>query len=210
MFFDEKKIEKESKKRKGAWVMWSQDSKKFALVRYDSRKVKSLWVINVLANPRPELETYKYTMPGEKEKEQQELWVFNMADTTRKQFDVKAFNDQGISIAREIKTNKENIVNKYKLENKITNQTRWSEKQRITADYDDFEEGKMTISLVEIIENKCEGMIRLETLNGKWTANVDKYFASNELGEQIRLGDPIKIVVASVDLEKRQINFTRF
>jgi ribonuclease R len=62
----------------------------------------------------------------------------------------------------------------------------------------------------EITENKCEGMIRLETLNGKWTANVDKYFASNELGEQIRLGDPIKIVVASVDLEKRQINFTRF
>ena len=62
----------------------------------------------------------------------------------------------------------------------------------------------------EIEENKCEGMIRLETLNGKWTANVDKYFASNELGDQIRLGDPIKVVVASVDLEKRQINFTRF
>lgn len=106
---DEKKIEKESKKRGSAYIIWSQDSKKFALVRNDSRKVKSLWVINTLANPRPELETYKYTMPGEKESAQQSLWVFNMADTSRKQFDVKAYNDQSISIERENKTNKQNI-----------------------------------------------------------------------------------------------------
>jgi exoribonuclease R len=63
---------------------------------------------------------------------------------------------------------------------------------------------------VEITENKCEGLIRLETLNGKWTADVDKYLAYNEFGEQIRLGDPIKAVVKSVDLEKKQINFMRF
>lgn len=106
---DEKKIEKESQKRKGAWVIWSQDSKKFALLRYDSRKVKDLWVINVLSQPRPELETYKYTMPGEEQKAQEELWVFNMSDTTRKQLDVKAFNDQSLSIAREIKSNKARI-----------------------------------------------------------------------------------------------------
>ena len=30
-----------------------------------SRKVKDLWVINPLANPRPTLETYRYAMPGE-------------------------------------------------------------------------------------------------------------------------------------------------
>jgi len=105
---DKKKIEKESKKRNGAWILWSQDSKKFALIRNDARKVKSLWVINVLADPRPELETYKYTMPGEEEAAQEELWVFNMADTSRKKIDVKAYNDQSISIEREIKTNKEN------------------------------------------------------------------------------------------------------
>ncbi|MBN1649994.1 MAG: DPP IV N-terminal domain-containing protein [Bacteroidales bacterium] len=107
---DEKKIEKENKKRKSAWILWSQDSKKFAMIRYDSRKVKSLWVINVLANPRPELETYKYTMPGEAESAQEELWVFNMADTSRKKIDVKAYNDQSISIEREIKSNKENSL----------------------------------------------------------------------------------------------------
>jgi hypothetical protein len=37
------------------------------MAHIDSRKVKELWVINSLANPRPTLETYKYEMPGEKE-----------------------------------------------------------------------------------------------------------------------------------------------
>lgn len=106
---DEKKIEKESKKRYNARIIWSQDSKKFALVRDDSRKVKSLWVINVLSNPRPELETYKYQMPGEDESPIEELWVFNMADTSRKQIDVKAFNDQTISIETNNLSNKERI-----------------------------------------------------------------------------------------------------
>ena len=46
-------------------VSWSRDSKKFALVRRDSRKIPKLWVINALANPRPTLETYNYAMPGE-------------------------------------------------------------------------------------------------------------------------------------------------
>ena len=40
---------------------------KFALVRRDQRKVKDLWVINALAQPRPTLETYRYAMPGEVE-----------------------------------------------------------------------------------------------------------------------------------------------
>lgn len=62
----------------------------------------------------------------------------------------------------------------------------------------------------EITESKCEGMIRLETLDGRWTADAEKYLAYDQLGNQIRLGDPIKVVVKSVDLEKKQINFTRF
>jgi dipeptidyl-peptidase 4 len=45
-------------------VVWSRDSSKFSLVRRDARKVKDLWVINALANPRPTLETYRYAMPG--------------------------------------------------------------------------------------------------------------------------------------------------
>jgi len=62
----------------------------------------------------------------------------------------------------------------------------------------------------EIVESKCEGLIRIETLEGKWTADADRYLAYDASGNQIRLGDPIKVVVKSVDLEKKQINFTRF
>jgi ribonuclease R len=62
----------------------------------------------------------------------------------------------------------------------------------------------------EIQESKCEGLIRVESLGSGWTVDVDKYLAYDTMGDQIRLGDPIKVVVKSVDLEKKQINFTRF
>ncbi|MFP4046712.1 MAG: DPP IV N-terminal domain-containing protein [Bacteroidales bacterium] len=106
---DEEKIKEEQEKRRPARIVWSQDSKKFALIRHDVREVKSLWVIDVLATPRPELETYKYTMPGEKEAPQQELWVFDMDEKVGEQFDVEAFADQSVSIKQEIKNHKQQI-----------------------------------------------------------------------------------------------------
>ena len=63
---------------------------------------------------------------------------------------------------------------------------------------------------VEIIENKCEGMIRMDVLPGRWNADVENYLILSELGEKIQLGDPIKVVVSSIDLFKKQINFLRF
>ena len=63
---------------------------------------------------------------------------------------------------------------------------------------------------VEIIENKCEGMIRMDILPGRWNADVENYLILSELGEKIQLGDPIKVVVSSIDLFKKQINFLRF
>ena len=106
---DEKKIKEEKKKRRGAFISWSRDSKKFAMVRTDSRKVKDLWVINVLKEPRPELETYKYEMPGEKESPQDELWVFDLGTKKGKKFPVGQFKDQSLSIHRANLTNKERL-----------------------------------------------------------------------------------------------------
>lgn len=106
---DEKKIKEEKKKRKGAYVSWSRDSKKFALIREDSRKVKDLWVINVLKEPRPELETYKYQLPGEKESPQDELWVFDTASKKGKKIAVDQFKDQTVTIHRANLTNKERL-----------------------------------------------------------------------------------------------------
>ncbi len=95
---DEETIEKESKKRKSAYILWSPDSKKFALTRSDSRHLKALWVIDVTKNPRPELETYKYQMPGEKESPQVEMWVFDMVTKEGKQIIDTTFADQQIRI----------------------------------------------------------------------------------------------------------------
>ncbi len=80
-------------------VSWSQDGSKFSAMRQDSRKVKDLWVINALANPRPTLETYKYGMPGEAEQPQTELHVFDVTAKARVQVKTDAFKDQQMGLA---------------------------------------------------------------------------------------------------------------
>src|SRR5262249_10615632 len=81
-----------------AGVSWARDSKKFALVRRDSRKVKQLWVINALAAPRPTLETYRYAMPGDAEIPQTQLEVFDVAAKSRLPVKPDSFKDQTMQI----------------------------------------------------------------------------------------------------------------
>lgn len=90
--------EKNKDKRKAAWALWSEDSKLFALTRADSRKVKELWVLKTLSNPRPTLETYKYQMPGEKDAPKYEMLVFHFGDSLPVRVNVEAFPDQSISL----------------------------------------------------------------------------------------------------------------
>ncbi len=90
--------EKNKNKRKAARISWSPDSKYFALARADNRKVKDLWVINSVAEPRPTLETYKYWMPGEKDSPTDDLLLFNMTDKTHSELNADLFKDQDIAI----------------------------------------------------------------------------------------------------------------
>ncbi len=80
-------------------IVWSRDSSKFALVRRDVRKVKDLWVINPLANPRPTLETYRYAMPGEDNVPQSEIFVFDIESKGRVKLKAERFADQTVNIA---------------------------------------------------------------------------------------------------------------
>lgn len=59
---------------------------------------------------------------------------------------------------------------------------------------------------VELVDSKCEGMIRYNTI-GKVKIDLENYTISDEMGNKIRLGDPIKVTVSAVDLEKKQIDF---
>lgn len=90
--------EKNRNKRKPVFAYWSPDSKHFTVVRNDARKVKELWVINSVSDPRPTIETYKYWMPGEKEAPVPYVLLFNNENKTFKELDIKQFKDQDISI----------------------------------------------------------------------------------------------------------------
>ncbi|HTX39523.1 MAG TPA: DPP IV N-terminal domain-containing protein [Bryobacteraceae bacterium] len=90
--------EQNHNRRQSANVSWSRDSKKFALVRRDSRKVKQLWVINALANPRPTLETYRYAMPGDAEIPQASLEIFDVDAKSKVVAKADAFKDQTIQV----------------------------------------------------------------------------------------------------------------
>ncbi|WP_231489953.1 DPP IV N-terminal domain-containing protein [Pedobacter sp. Leaf170] len=90
--------EKNNKKRRGAYVLWSPNSKYFVLDRTDSRKVKDLWVINSVTPGRPTLETYKYQMPGEAEAPKDETLLFDFGAKTSKKLNLSAFKDQTIGV----------------------------------------------------------------------------------------------------------------
>ena len=79
-------------------IVWSPDGKHFAAVKTDMRKIKDLWVINALSQPRPTLETYKYQMPGEPGPSE-ELYVFSMPDGSSKRYQVNAFKDQTFDVS---------------------------------------------------------------------------------------------------------------
>ena len=80
-------------------LIWSPDSKHFATIRSDETKVQDLFVVDVLAQPRPKLERYKYEMPGEKNMPQYSLVVFNMEDKTWKTIETAAFKDQTLELS---------------------------------------------------------------------------------------------------------------
>ena len=61
---------------------------------------------------------------------------------------------------------------------------------------------------VELIDSKCEGMIRYQSLEGNWSVNTETYTIQDENGNTIRLGDSLSVMVKAVDLEKKQIDFT--
>ncbi|NNF25665.1 MAG: S9 family peptidase, partial [Gemmatimonadetes bacterium] len=88
--------EEEYAKRNRVGASWASDSQRFGLVRSDQREVDKLWVIHNTGSQRPELETYAYDMPGEKNVTQQELWFFDLASQQPTQIDDEPWVDQSM------------------------------------------------------------------------------------------------------------------
>lgn len=84
--------------RSAVTVHWSPDSKYFAVVKLDSRKVKELWTINSLAMPRPSLHTYKFQMPGDTGGYQRHLVLYDLAQSKQKVLRFNLTEDQSVSL----------------------------------------------------------------------------------------------------------------
>lgn len=100
-------------------LVWSPDSKRFATMKWDVRKLDDLWVINSVSGKRPELETYKYQMPGEPGPKGY-LYLFTMNGSrdgaSFKEIKSQAFKDQEVSLQGARRTAKDNYLDYWKNE----------------------------------------------------------------------------------------------
>ena len=60
---------------------------------------------------------------------------------------------------------------------------------------------------IELIESKCEGMVRY---NGNHKVDAENYTVNLKSGGSVRLGDEVKVIVKAVDLDRKQIDFELF
>ena len=62
---------------------------------------------------------------------------------------------------------------------------------------------------IEIEENKCDCMVRLSSIAGTWTAEMNSYCIREfNTGQTIKLGDEVMIVISKVDVERKNIDAT--
>ncbi|MCO5286338.1 MAG: S9 family peptidase [Chitinophagaceae bacterium] len=93
---DTTNLDRLSKQKMRARLIWSPDGRYFITTRKDNRDLLDLWVINSTGGKRPILETYKYQMPGEADSTETELHLFDFKAKTNKQIDIARFKNQQI------------------------------------------------------------------------------------------------------------------
>ncbi len=210
-------------KRKPTYILWSHDSKLFALIREDNRKVKDLWVVKTLSKPRPTLETYKYQMPGEKESAIEEFLVYNMITDTMIKIDVSAFKDQNVQILKAPSLKKERdddyVADKWlsKTSDKIYFSRISRDMKRADICYADPTTGKVTV----LIEERLNTYIDLNDLglvnNGKelihWSerdgwGHFYLYDGNGKLKNQITSGPFHCESIEGIDEANRVLYFT--
>lgn len=212
--------QEDTTKRVGCSAVWSGDSKHFASVRSDLSKVKELWVIDVLANPRPKLEGYKYQMPGEPGPKAH-LYLFDFEAKTSKEIKIDAFKDQSVSIERAPFTNKDvyadYVSSKWLGDNSKFYFTRQSRDQkRVDLCCVDVASGEVKVILEERLNTYVETRDFEFFNNGSefihWSerdgwAHLYLYSADGTLKNQITRGEYHVEEVVGIDEAKRVVYF---
>jgi len=215
-------VEKNKNKRKAVYAMWSEDSKHIAITKVDNRKVKELWVINSIADPRPTLETYKYWMPGEKEAPIDHLIIVDMTAYTYKEINVSLFKDQDVAV-----WNKTNNVNTRDDEHKPsiwlgTNDKLYLSRtsrdlKKIDQCVVDIKTGAVKTLLEESLNTYVEiqkpGILKISEEFIEWSerdgwAHLYLYDKEGKLKNQITQGPWHIEEVISIDEEKRIVYFS--
>lgn len=77
---------------------WLKDSKKVYALREDTRHVGDLFLVDAMAEPRPKVKTYKYSMPGEQNLEHWVLTVIDVESKEVKDINVGRWPNQYLSV----------------------------------------------------------------------------------------------------------------
>ncbi|MFC2120878.1 DPP IV N-terminal domain-containing protein [Bacteroidota bacterium] len=196
-------------KRSGARVSWFKDETKFYLTRSDSRKVEELWVINVLTNPRPKLETYKYAMPGDEFVPQTELWIFNAEKKEGKLIDLCKWKDQTLS-PQKIGDRSDKML--------VTRKKRTCDELEILKV--DTETGEYEVYLHEISKPYFHSSTRLNVLeDGKYNiwysertgwAQLYLYDSEGNMKNQITDGNFVVGGISKIDTAKQVLYFSGY
>lgn len=210
-------------KRKGEWsIVWSPDSRHFAVQLDDNRKVKELWVVNSMASPRPTLETYKYEMPGDTEIPQAHLYIFDMQNDTYKEILTSRFKDQSLSLGhtpiKEVMRDQEEVSVKWLGDNNSFFVTR-SSRDLHRIDICRYVIGEDSIrTLVEERMNTYQEVRPLELIGGgkefvQWSerngwAHLYLYDANGKLKNAITSGAYHVHRILGIDEASRTIYFT--
>lgn len=79
---------------------WISGTHSFFILREDSRKVGTMSIINSLKEPRPEVTTYKYALPGDKDVPQYECFIVNADSSSIKRIQADKWKDQKLLIPK--------------------------------------------------------------------------------------------------------------
>ena len=100
--------------RYGCQAKWLGNGNKFYAIREDARKVEELWLVDVLAEPRPELYTYKAELAGDKEVIQYELLIGDADTREVKKIDIARWKDQYVDVLYVSKDGRRLYLQRYK------------------------------------------------------------------------------------------------
>lgn len=107
-------------KRRVASVTWFKDSRHFYIQRSDRRKIKNLYIVNVLSE-RPRLNQYPYVMAGDEFVAQAELSVFDAENKQQIKVAVEKWPDQTLRILESGKGTDKGKYGLYFMRKKRTN-----------------------------------------------------------------------------------------